>query len=192
MALFTWMLGRLYCKFKSYLNSATAAGKTARVVCAYGFDIIRTHLMTLQLLHFMKGNETLQFQWGSIRQGLVRFPALHVMPWHLIVFISFHNFLFFFKHFISSISSPASPHLFALLHPCAWHLSKCLLLLLCLGSGLHLRLGLRKPQSLDLQGCFSCKSHAKGSTSSHTHYIWLQSLNFRIFFYFLKLNFILL
>ena len=58
------------------------------------------------------------------------------------------------------------PHPSASLHPCALHLSKWLLLLLCFGLGFCLRLGLRK-QSLDLQGFCKYKRHAKVSTLCH-------------------------
>lgn len=42
-------------------------------------------------LHFMKGNEIFQFQWGSIWQGLVHFPALGAIPCHFIVFALFQK-----------------------------------------------------------------------------------------------------
>lgn len=82
------------------------------------------------------------------------------------------------------------PHLSASHHPCAWHLSKWLLSLLCLGLGSLLKLVLRKPQSLELQEHFNYKSHAEGEHFVSSHYIWLQSLHFRIFFYFFPLNLI--
>lgn len=57
------------------------------------------------LFPFMKRNEILPYQSGSIWQGLVHFPALHVTTCHFIVFPLVQNFYIFFKHLMTSISS---------------------------------------------------------------------------------------
>lgn len=58
--------------------------------------ISRFHfLLWKESLHFIERTKILRFQWGSICQGSVNFPALHVILFHFIVFTSVHFFLFF-------------------------------------------------------------------------------------------------
>lgn len=125
----------------------------------------------------------MQKHWCTYQCLIVETPVSLLWLWD---FISFHEMKFFisckerkscnFNEYqfgkVWSISlwkknTPGHkwllpPHLCPQHYPCAGHLSKKQLLLF------HLGLGLKKPQSPELQGCCSYKRHAKGKGTAPT------------------------
>lgn len=95
MALFTWMLGRLYCKFNRCLNSATATGKTARVVCVcMVLTLLVIHLTTLtSAASLQERKRNLEV---SMRTNSGRFDPFPCTLCHFSVFTLLQNFLLFF------------------------------------------------------------------------------------------------
>lgn len=115
MALFTWMLGRLYCKFKSCLNSANGTGKTARVGYVCGFDIIDNSFDDTYFSCFISWKEMNSCHFNEDQFGKVWSISLHFISSYDILLFSlcFRIYFFFsisfFQFLLLSLCLTSSP-----------------------------------------------------------------------------------